>query len=83
MRWWLGGLALLAVMSMAGPANSQQYPWCAQYSGPMGQNCGFNTYEQCLATVRGAGGMCSPNPSYVAPANEPAKPAKKKAKTSG
>ena len=42
------------------------YPWCANYSGRgMGgaQNCGC--FNQCLATVRGVGGTCGPNPLYV------------------
>jgi len=44
------------------------YPWCANYSGRgMGgaQNCGFVSFNQCLATVRGVGGTCGPNPLYV------------------
>ena len=42
-------------------------PWCAQYTGSRGgaTNCGFHTYAQCLATVRGAGGYCVQNPWYV------------------
>ena len=26
--------------------------------------CSFDTIEQCLATVRGLGGMCQPNWNY-------------------
>jgi len=42
-------------------------PWCAEYSGGGngaggGSNCGFYSFEQCLATVRGIGGFCSRNP---------------------
>jgi Protein of unknown function (DUF3551) len=42
------------------------YPWCASYSGRgMGaENCGFVNFNQCLATVRGVGGFCKPNPWY-------------------
>ena len=29
-------------------------------------NCGFVSFEQCMATARGAGGMCSQNPMYQA-----------------
>jgi hypothetical protein len=41
------------------------YPWCADYSGRMGgQNCGFTSLSQCLATQRGNGGFCNPNAWY-------------------
>ena len=38
-------------------------PWCADYDAQEGgfTNCGFQTYQQCLATVTGAGGWCEPN----------------------
>jgi hypothetical protein len=37
------------------------YPWCAQYARD-GRNCGFWTYQQCMATVWGTGGYCDPTP---------------------
>jgi Protein of unknown function (DUF3551) len=42
---------------------SQLAPWCA-YLGGFGGNfdCSYHTLEQCLATARGLGGFCSPNP---------------------
>ncbi len=51
-------------------AQAQNYPWCAYYNvGDEAINCGFVTFEQCLATVRGIGGTCAPNQQYrpVAP----------------
>ena len=54
-----------------------EYPWCAQYSGDDGgggRNCGFSTLEQCMETVRGAGGFCERNLFYEGPAELPAKP---------
>jgi hypothetical protein len=43
------------------------YPWCAVYGGRDGgaENCGFVNFNQCLATVRGVGGFCKPNPWYT------------------
>jgi hypothetical protein len=39
--------------------------WCAQYSGRAGgTNCGFFTWQQCMATVSGIGGFCVPNQFY-------------------
>ncbi len=42
------------------------YPWCAVYGGRGGggTNCGFSTWQQCMATVSGIGGLCEPNQFY-------------------
>lgn len=46
-------------------AEAQNYPWCAQYkAGAM--NCGFTTFQQCLATV-GEAGLCIQNNTYQPP----------------
>jgi Protein of unknown function (DUF3551) len=42
-------------------------PWCVGYDGGEGggaTNCGFSTYQQCLATATGAGAWCEPNTMY-------------------
>jgi hypothetical protein len=48
-------------------AYAQTYPWCAIYSGGMGgtRNCGFSTYDQCMAAVSGNGGYCALNNQYA------------------
>lgn len=58
-----------AVMAIDRPAQAQNYPWCAQYSGGMGgaMNCGFSTYAQCMEDVSGVGGFCMLNNRYVPP----------------
>jgi hypothetical protein len=56
-----------ATLCIAQPAGAQDYPWCAYYDfGGHGgaTNCGFATFQQCLATVSGVGGSCGPNPMY-------------------
>jgi hypothetical protein len=46
-------------------------PWCSEYSGGGGggcgggTNCGFYSFEQCLANVRGIGGFCVRNPFEI------------------
>ena len=42
------------------------YPWCAVYRGRMSgsSNCGFSTWNQCMATVSGIGGFCQRNSFY-------------------
>jgi hypothetical protein len=59
--------AASALTSAPTPAYAREYPWCAQYSERVGggRNCGFVTFQQCLATVSGAGGTCEPNPRYA------------------
>jgi hypothetical protein len=60
---------ILAAGAMTTSAAAQNYPWCAYYSGRGGggTNCGFTTFEQCLATVSGIGGFCNRNTQYVPP----------------
>jgi Protein of unknown function (DUF3551) len=50
------------------PAEAQNYPWCAMLSmGDQAMNCGFVSAEQCMATVRGIGGYCTPNNTFQHP----------------
>ncbi|HEY2526870.1 MAG TPA: DUF3551 domain-containing protein [Xanthobacteraceae bacterium] len=69
MRFLFVLLGLLAGAALGTPAQAQNYPWCAYYSGRSGggTNCGFTTFEQCLATVSGIGGFCQRNTQYVPP----------------
>ena len=61
---------LVAAAAMGGPAQAQNYPWCAQYAGAGGgaTNCGFVSYAQCMQTLQGMGGFCVQNTQYVPPA---------------
>jgi Protein of unknown function (DUF3551) len=73
MRTLLFMLAIFAVAAGAGTrAQAKNYPWCADYSGPAGgANCGFTTYEQCMATLSGIGGFCNRNTQYAPAAVQP------------
>jgi Protein of unknown function (DUF3551) len=58
MRHILSALALCALGFAANsvPASAEiTYPYCAEYGGRDGggRNCGFWTYQQCIATVSG------------------------------
>jgi Protein of unknown function (DUF3551) len=62
--------ALLAAAALAAlhvhPAAAEIYrPWCVHYLPDNGTNCGFTSYEQCMATARGAGAKCVQNPWYL------------------
>jgi len=73
MRSMLMILALSALALLAGSDPSRAditYPWCAQYGGGWdggGRNCGFWTYEQCMAALSGNGGYCQANAMYRGP----------------
>jgi Protein of unknown function (DUF3551) len=59
-----------AAAALASPAQAQNYPWCALYSGGGaggGTNCGFVSFEQCMATARGLGSFCYRNTQYIPP----------------
>ena len=59
----------LATAGSASRAAAQNYPWCLQssaYEG--GENCGFTTQGQCMATRLGIGGFCQVNTQYQASA---------------
>jgi len=70
-------LILLSLVFAAGTlarisaALAQNYPWCANFADGAGVNCGFSTYEQCMATSQGSGGTCTRNNLYVAPGAAP------------
>jgi hypothetical protein len=53
-----------AVVCIENPAEAQNYPWCAYYNDQEGgfTNCGFVTFQQCLAALSGVGGSCGANP---------------------
>ena len=54
------------VWAQGQPFPYDPYPWCAVYTGRGGgaSNCGFRTWDQCMATVSGIGGFCQPNQFY-------------------
>jgi hypothetical protein len=59
-------MRLLIVAAFAGcgalslPTSARAEPWCAYYDAYT-YTCGFTSFEQCLATARGAGGECRPD----------------------
>jgi hypothetical protein len=72
--WAACALLIAALMpgGNAGPARAEiVYPWCGNFSGGEGgvgaPNCGFTSFEQCMAAVSGNQGTCSVNPLWVPP----------------
>jgi hypothetical protein len=85
MKLSLFALGALTVTALTGtPAAAQNYPWCAYYSDDFGgTNCGFVSYEQCMATVTGIGGFCDQNTQYVPPGPHPVQRARKQRSSYG
>ena len=70
-----GTLAIVAAalafgLDAANPAGAQarqQAPWCAFQGSISGAfDCSYYSFEQCMATARGLGGICARNPRVVA-----------------
>jgi hypothetical protein len=61
----LGAIAAAAALPPRAQAEIV-YPWCLIYGGSENgsHNCGFVSFEQCLASARGAGGTCVQNVQY-------------------
>jgi hypothetical protein len=67
MRMFLAVTACATVTVMAGAQPSRadvSYPWCAEYSMQGSSNCGFISYQQCMAALSGNGGYCTANPMF-------------------
>jgi hypothetical protein len=63
-------LSVLAMLAGSAPSRAEiTYPWCAQYGGGRdgSRNCGFWTYQQCMAALWGNGGYCIENAMYRGP----------------
>jgi Protein of unknown function (DUF3551) len=53
-------------------------PWCANLGGrDGGWDCGYQTFEQCMATARGLSSNCQPNPWALAAPPPPPRRARK------
>ena len=58
----------IGILGIGTRTEAQNYPWCAMLNmGDQAVNCGFVSSEQCMAYVRGIGGYCMPNNTYLAP----------------
>ena len=64
----LVGIAFAVLASTRPGVAAVIYPWCANYGGSWNgygaSSCGSTSFQQCLATLWGNGGTCSPNPWY-------------------
>ncbi len=50
-------LAAASQVALAAPTNPFGTRYCASFKGSL-ENCGFYTFQQCLASISGVGGIC-------------------------
>jgi hypothetical protein len=60
-------MMLTAVVTFAPRSATAAYnlPWCAQYYDSNITSCAFTSYQQCMATISGIGGLCIQNFRYA------------------
>jgi hypothetical protein len=58
-----GMTSILLATLLLGTSATSAAPWCSVYGGALSgsQNCGFYSYQQCMANVSGIGGFCRRN----------------------
>jgi hypothetical protein len=71
---------LVLTIIIEAPASEAQefrhYPWCLFTGGSESsiEICAFDTFEQCLLTRSGGGGICFANPAYPGVMAQPRRP---------
>jgi hypothetical protein len=73
----LAAAVLVGTIEQGHAQSPYNYSWCGVYGGKFGggaRSCYYNSYEQCIATMRTAGGYCIQNPAYQGPAAGTAQP---------
>jgi hypothetical protein len=62
----VAGAGVLDFQTVATAQGRPPAPWCANLGGRGGGwDCGYFSFDQCMATARGLGGSCAPNPRFI------------------
>jgi len=62
---FLVAVALSSATQGASAQSAYSYPWCSYDVGRSGQfSCYFSSFQQCIATISGIGGLCVSSPYY-------------------
>ena len=59
-------LGTMAAFAPRPAAAGYNLPWCATYYESNVVSCAFASFEQCMTTVSGVGGLCTQNIRYAA-----------------
>jgi Protein of unknown function (DUF3551) len=59
-------LATVAAFTPRPAAAVYNLPWCATYYNSNVVACAFTSFQQCMATISGVGGLCTQNILYPA-----------------
>jgi len=72
MKFLLFALSVIASVTVfASAAKAQNYPWCARIDlGDEVENCAFDSFEQCMASLGGGHDQCIKNNTYKPPPPE-------------
>jgi Protein of unknown function (DUF3551) len=63
-RTAMGAMAMLSLLlTMAGSAQAEG-SWCLNKGGTGSTNCGYYSYQQCMASVSGGTSFCTQNGFY-------------------
>ena len=54
----LMSLVLASLFALDARGAAQASPWCSTYGG---MSCGYDTFDQCMTSIRGDGGSCVRN----------------------
>jgi len=60
----MGAFAMLSLMLAMTPSAQAEGSWCAHKSGTGGSNCGYYSFEQCMAAISGGASFCTQNGFY-------------------
>lgn len=61
-------IAVFATIALNSAAMAQNFPWCAYINSEGGaRNCGFVSFDQCMATAQGLGADCRRNTLFTPP----------------
>jgi hypothetical protein len=57
-------VALVGKIQAASPQSPTSYPWCVRKKDGGASPCYYPSYQQCMTTLSGIGGLCFQSPYY-------------------
>jgi hypothetical protein len=60
----MGAVAILTLTLATTVSAEAEGSWCANKGGTGSANCGFYSFQQCMASISGGGSFCTQNGFY-------------------